>query len=170
MNKRLSSTIYLKSHLFNFSLTEFRSTFACMEDVKINVCLHRAPTSIQSLALGPTLRKVVPKPFKKSVRHNRSQSTRHRHPYNSANMSSIDAIVNAGPSAQQIDDEPVEKFDALNIREDSEGWNDVEEDNEEFNVQCLFCSELSTSLSQSLEHMKAQHEFDLVAFRTRHGG
>jgi len=86
------------------------------------------------------------------------------------NMSSIDAVVNAGPSAQQIDDEPVEKFDALNIREDSEGWNDVEEDNEEFNVQCLFCSESSTSLSQSLEHMKAQHEFDLVAFRTRHGG
>jgi hypothetical protein len=85
-------------------------------------------------------------------------------------MSSIDAIVNAGPSAQQIDDEPVEKFDALNIREDSEGWNDVEEDNEEFNVQCLFCSESSTSLVQSLEHMKAQHEFDLVAVRTRHGG
>lgn len=85
-------------------------------------------------------------------------------------MSSIDAIVNAGPSAQQIDDEPAEKFDALNIREDSEGWNDVEEDNEEFNVQCLFCSESSTSLTQSLEHMKAQHEFDLVALRTRHGG
>ena len=85
-------------------------------------------------------------------------------------MSLIDAIVNAGPSAQQVDDEPVEKFDALNIREDSEGWNDVEEDNEEFNVQCLFCSESSTSLAQSLEHMMAQHEFDLVAIRTRHGG
>lgn len=89
---------------------------------------------------------------------------------NSAKMSSIDAIVNAGPSAQQIDDDVPERFDALNVREDSEGWNDVEEDNEEFNVQCLFCSELSTSLAQSLEHMKAQHEFDLVAFRTRHGG
>lgn len=88
-------------------------------------------------------------------------------------MSSIDAIVNAGPSAQQgrdLDDDPAEKFDALNVREDSEGWNDVEEDTEEFNVQCLFCKESSTSLAQSLSHMKAEHEFDLVAFRARHGG
>lgn len=87
-------------------------------------------------------------------------------------MSSIDAIVNAGPSAQKerdFDDDPAEKFDALNVREDSEGWNDVEEDTEEFNVQCLFCSESSTSLAQSLSHMKAEHEFDLVAFRARHG-
>lgn len=88
-------------------------------------------------------------------------------------MSSIDAIINAGPSAQQdrddIDDQ-AERFDALNVREDSEGWNDVEEDAEEFNVQCLFCSESSSSLTQALEHMKAQHEFNLVAFRSRHGG
>lgn len=88
-------------------------------------------------------------------------------------MSSIDAIVNAGPSAQanrDDDDNQAERFDALNVREDSEGWNDVEEDAEEFNVQCLFCSESSTSLAQALEHMKTQHEFDLVAFRSRHGG
>jgi hypothetical protein len=88
-------------------------------------------------------------------------------------MSSIDAIVNAGPSSQQLrenDDDPAEKFDALNVREDSEGWNDVEEDAEEFNVQCLFCSESATSLAQALSHMKAEHEFDLVAFRARHGG
>jgi hypothetical protein len=86
-------------------------------------------------------------------------------------MSSIDAVINAGPSAQQQDiDEPVEKFDALNVREDSEGWNDVEDDAEEFNVQCLFCSETATSLAQSLAHMKADHDFDLVAFRSRHGG
>lgn len=168
MNKRLS-ILDLSPEPY-FELSTHNPSIGIYMLLKINVRLNRAPTIIQSLAPGPTLRKVVPKPFKKSVRHNRSQSTRHRHPYNSANMSSIDAIVNAGPSAQQIDDEPVEKFDALNIREDSEGWNDVEEDNEEFNVQCLFCSELSTSLSQSLEHMKAQHEFDLVAFRTRHGG
>lgn len=87
-------------------------------------------------------------------------------------MSSIDAIVNSRPSAQQnreFDDEPVEKFDALNVREDSEGWNDVEEDTEEFNVQCLFCKESSTSLAQALSHMKADHEFDLVSFRARHG-
>jgi hypothetical protein len=68
-------------------------------------------------------------------------------------MSSIDAVINAGPSAQQQEiDEPVEKFDALNVREDSEGWNDVEDDAEEFNVQCLFCSETATSLAQSLAH------------------
>jgi hypothetical protein len=86
-------------------------------------------------------------------------------------MSSIDAVINAGPSVQQQEiDEPVEKFDALNVREDSEGWNDVEDDAEEFNVQCLFCSETSTSLAQSLAHMKADHDFDLVAFRSRHGG
>lgn len=87
-------------------------------------------------------------------------------------MASIDAIVNAGPSAQQPrddDNDPAEQFDALNVREDSEGWNDVEEDAEEFNVQCLFCSEVATSLVQALEHMKAAHEFDLVAFRSKHG-
>ena len=94
----------------------------------------------------------------------------HTPPHNTNKMSSIDAVVNAGPSAQQLDDEPVERFDALNIREDSEGWNDVEEDNEEFNVQCLFCSESSTALAKSLDHMKAEHQFDLIAFRTRHGG
>jgi hypothetical protein len=114
------------------------------------------------------------KPFKKFDAHNRaSKSTRHRQPHNAANMSSIDAIVNAGPSTQQLrenDDDPAEKFDALNVREDSEGWNDVEEDAEEFNVQCLFCSESATALAQALSHMKAQHEFDLVAFRARHGG
>lgn len=87
------------------------------------------------------------------------------------NMSSIDAVINAGPSAQQQEiDEPVEKFDALNVREDSEGWNDVEDDAEEFNVQCLFCNESATSLAQSLAHMKSDHDFDLVAFRSRHGG
>lgn len=88
-------------------------------------------------------------------------------------MSSIDAIVNAGPSAQQLrddNDDTPERFDALNVREDSEGWNDVEEDTEEFSVQCLFCSESSTSLAQALGHMKTGHDFDLVAFRSRHGG
>lgn len=89
-----------------------------------------------------------------------------------AKMASIDAIVNAGPSAQQPrddDNDPAEQFDALNVREDSEGWNDVEEDAEEFNVQCLFCSEVATSLTQALDHMKAEHGFDLVAFRSKHG-
>lgn len=88
-------------------------------------------------------------------------------------MSSIDAIVNAGPSAQQVrddNDDPAERFDALNVREDSEGWNDVEEDTEEFSVQCLFCSESSASLAQALDHMKTGHDFDLVAFRSQHGG
>lgn len=90
-------------------------------------------------------------------------------------MSSIDAIVNAGPSAQQVrddndDNDMPERFDALNVREDSEGWNDVEEDTEEFSVQCLFCNESSTSLTQALDHMKTGHDFDLVAFRSRHGG
>lgn len=88
-------------------------------------------------------------------------------------MSSIDAIVNAGPSAQQLrddNDDTPERFDALNVREDSEGWNDVEEDTEEFSVQCLFCNESSTSLAQALDHMKTGHDFDLVAFRSRHGG
>ena len=124
-----------------------------------------------SFALGPTL-KVV------GLQTQKSSSTTHIIPQAVAvfnrilpNMSSIDAVINAGPSAQQQEiEEPVEKFDALNVREDSEGWNDVEDDAEEFNVQCLFCNETATSLAQSLAHMKADHEFDLIAFRSRHGG
>lgn len=83
-------------------------------------------------------------------------------------MSSIDAIVNA---PQNEDNDPAERFDALNIKEDSEGWNDVEEDAEEFNVQCLFCDQSANSLAQALDHMKSEHAgFDLVSFRSRHGG
>jgi hypothetical protein len=111
----------------------------------------------------------------KKVRRRRtspaSQKQRLLNNVTASKMSSIDAVVNAGPSAQQQEiDEPVEKFDALNVREDSEGWNDVEDDAEEFNVQCLFCNESATSLAQSLAHMKSDHDFDLVAFRSRHGG
>jgi hypothetical protein len=132
------------------------------------ICIGLQPLyKRQALTHSPQSRS---KPFKKEVRHTQKHTPPAASHRTTKKMSSIDAIVNAGPSAQQIDDEPVEKFDALNVREDSEGWNDVEEDNEEFNVQCLFCSESSTSLVQSLEHMKAQHEFDLVAIRTRHGG
>jgi hypothetical protein len=126
------------------------------------------------LCPGPTL-KVV------GLQTQKSSSTTHvtRKPKQSGvqskhyqNMSSIDAVINSGPSSaqQQEIDEPAEKFDALNVREDSEGWNDVEDDAEEFNVQCLFCSETAPSLAQSLAHMKSEHDFDLVAFRSRHGG
>ena len=170
MNKRLSNCTSCYQRTISWSiLSPILSRH--LHASKNNICLYRAPTVIQAPSFDPLSAKSFQTLQERSSTHIASQE--HTPPASSQlheNMASIDAIVNAGPSAQQIDDEPVEKFDALNIREDSEGWNDVEEDNEEFNVQCLFCSELSTSLAQSLEHMKAQHEFDLVAFRTRHGG
>lgn len=131
----------------------------------------------QALPFDPLRSAKSYKPFKKFDAH-QQRSAKHTPPATTSqqtlpNMSSIDAIVNAGPSSQQLrdnDDDPAEKFDALNVREDSEGWNDVEEDTEEFNVQCLFCGESATSLVQALEHMKAEHQFDLVSFRSRQGG
>ena len=165
MNKWLSTCYFFRRILFELC-THASSINICMPDKSKDSIGLQPLYKRQALTHSPQSRS---KPFKREVRH--TQSTRHQQLHNTTKkMSSIDAIVNAGPSGQQIDDEPVEKFDALNIREDSEGWNDVEDDNEEFNVQCLFCSESSTSLVQALEHMKAQHEFDLVAFRTRHGG
>lgn len=149
-------------------------------DIRRIVCFpYWAATVIQapSFALRPTpLRKVVQtlqEVRRTSTAQRKAHATGNNLTTNAANMSSIDAIVNAGPSSQQLrdnDDDPAEKFDALNVREDSEGWNDVEEDNEEFNVQCLFCTESSSSLAQALSHMKAEHQFDLVNFRSRQGG
>lgn len=91
-------------------------------------------------------------------------------------MTSIDAVMNsgeAGPSRgrpSDDDDDPAEGFNALDIREDSEGWNDAEDDAEEFEVVCLLCKDSKPSVVAMAEHCKSEHDFDIVAIQKRHGG
>jgi hypothetical protein len=92
-------------------------------------------------------------------------------------MASIDAVIDrskAGGSSrapQENDDDLSDvDLDALNIKEDSEGWNDVEDDVEELRVKCLFCDDISPSVTAVAHHCKSAHDFDLISLRKRLGG
>jgi len=93
-------------------------------------------------------------------------------------MASIDAVLNGNSSVSKQpqpqpnadhDDELVSNFDALDVREDSEGWNDAEDDSEEFEVKCLLCDNVSRSVVDMVKHSCSEHDFDLVAIQKRHG-
>lgn len=91
-------------------------------------------------------------------------------------MTSIDAVMSSGEASsshRRLSDDgndPADGFDALDIREDSEGWNDAEDDAEEVEVTCLLCKDVKPSVVAMLEHCKSEHDFDLVAVQRRHGG
>ena len=92
-------------------------------------------------------------------------------------MASIDAVVNiteaAGSSREQKrddDDASDIEIDALNIKEDSEGWNDVEDDAEELEIKCLLCENASPSVTAMASHCQSEHDFDIISLRKRHGG
>lgn len=96
---------------------------------------------------------------------------------NANKMASIDAVLSdtaaAGSSREQRrgdDDASDVEIDALNIKEDSEGWNDVEDDAEELDVKCLLCESISPSVTAMASHCQSEHNFDLVSLRKRHGG
>lgn len=80
---------------------------------------------------------------------------------------------NPGPSTtrdRREDYDPADDFNAMELREDSEGWNDVEDDAEDMAVKCLFCENESPSVAAMVQHCKASHDFDLVGIVQRHGG
>lgn len=58
-----------------------------------------------------------------------------------------------------------EPFD---IKPDSEGWNDVEDDSEEVSVQCLLSEERFPSVESMIEHCKEKLDFDFVAIQKQH--
>ncbi|KAK6439088.1 Ribosomal protein arginine N-methyltransferase rmt3 [Oleoguttula sp. CCFEE 5521] len=87
-------------------------------------------------------------------------------------MSSIDSLVANGgsskaPRSDDEDDVPAD-LNGLDIREDSEGWNDVEEDAEELTVKCLLCDDLSDSIKKTADHCQREHDFNIIALRKRH--
>ena len=91
-------------------------------------------------------------------------------------MASIDALINGDTSASKQlqpnaddDDELVSNFDALDVREDSEGWNDAEDDAEEIEMKCLLCDNVSRSAVDTLKHSCSEHDFDLAAIQKSHG-
>ncbi|SMQ45367.1 unnamed protein product [Zymoseptoria tritici ST99CH_3D7] len=52
--------------------------------------------------------------------------------------------------------------EGFNIRPDSEGWNDVEDDSEPVSIKCLLCDDVFADVKVTMEHCKAAHEFDFV--------
>lgn len=56
----------------------------------------------------------------------------------------------------------------LDIKPDSEGWNDVEDDSEPVSVQCLLNEETFPSVTSMIEHCKDKLDFDFVAVQKQH--
>lgn len=57
----------------------------------------------------------------------------------------------------------------LDIRPDSPGWEDVEDDTESVNIQCLLCATTFTSAEAMLVHCTKSHDFDLLSVQRQHG-
>lgn len=82
-----------------------------------------------------------------------------------------------GPPADEEDDRAYHSGEdsdgsfsgALDIRPDSEGWNDVEDDTEDVKIKCLLCEELYPSAQGMVEHCKEKHGLDFVAIQKEHG-
>lgn len=56
------------------------------------------------------------------------------------------------------DDEGLEPED---LRPDSPGWEDMEDDVEELSIKCLFCDERYSTFDLFDDHQIAVHQFDL---------
>lgn len=67
-------------------------------------------------------------------------------------------------------DESDERDDigGLDVRPDSPGWEDLEDDVESVNVKCLLCDLNFTFANLMLGHCKNAHEFDFLAIRQQH--
>ena len=59
-------------------------------------------------------------------------------------------------------------INGLDIKPDSEGWDDVEDDTEDVSIKCLLCSEAFPGAKVMIEHCKKTHEFDFVQIQTEH--
>jgi hypothetical protein len=69
------------------------------------------------------------------------------------------------PDAESEDGSDVEDVD---IKPDSEGWEDLEEDTEEVAIQCLLCEEKFAKVETMVnDHCKALHDFDLQEIRRK---
>lgn len=76
---------------------------------------------------------------------------------------------NADVSGPPIPDDDSETSDLdSEIKPDSEGWEDVEDDTETVTVQCLLCSEKFPTALATIDHCKEAHDFDFVKIRETH--
>jgi hypothetical protein len=56
----------------------------------------------------------------------------------------------------------------IDIKPDSEGWDDVEDDTEEVSIKCLLCDATFPTAKVMIEHSKEKHEFDFAGVQTQH--
>lgn len=74
----------------------------------------------------------------------------------------------SGPPREERDDSDVDT-ESLDIKPDSEGWEDVEDDTEALAIQCLLCSDNFPSAVLMLEHCKRDHSFDFLQVKRDQG-
>jgi len=77
---------------------------------------------------------------------------------------------NADVSGPPIPDDDSENsdLDGSEIKPDSEGWEDLEDDTETVTVQCLLCNERFPTAVAMIDHCKEAHGFDFVKIRQSH--
>lgn len=56
----------------------------------------------------------------------------------------------------------------LDIRPDSEGWEDLEDDSESLSIKCLLCDTKFSSAESMVEHCKQAHDFDLLQIQRQY--
>lgn len=65
-------------------------------------------------------------------------------------------------------DSDIDDVGGLDIRPDSEGWNDVEDDVEDVSIKCLLCDATFPGAKPMVQHCKEKHHFDFVAVQSQH--
>jgi hypothetical protein len=75
----------------------------------------------------------------------------------------------SGPPVPENDSEGSDVSD-IDIKPDSEGWEDLEEDTEEVTIQCLLCDEKFAKVQTMVnDHCKSTHNFNLLEIRQKLG-
>lgn len=76
------------------------------------------------------------------------------------------------PESDHSDSEGGSEFsdnaEPLDIRPDSPGWEDVEDDTEMLNIQCLFCATTFPNANAMLDHCTESHDFDFLDVQRQH--
>lgn len=70
----------------------------------------------------------------------------------------------SGPPVPDHDSEDGESED-LDIKPDSEGWEDLEDDTEALAIKCLLCSDYFPLADHMIDHCKTTHDFDFLKTR-----
>lgn len=62
-----------------------------------------------------------------------------------------------------------EGLEAEDLRPDSPGWEDMEDDVEELSLKCLLCDRKLNAVRAMVDHCKQEHAFNLDELRKMHG-